>query len=497
MADYDAIVIGAGNGGLTAATTLARAGVKTLLLERHNIPGGCATSFIRGRFEFEVALHQLSGVGTEDFAGPLKGSLSDLGVLDDIDLVRMDNLYRIVLPGQMDITLKADKAAAIAELKTHFPNEADKIDRYFAFLYQYCNEWISVLMMRDPESSPQKYPVFFKYALKMTRDVLDEFDMSPLLETALNIYWSYMGLPPSKLPFGDFAILLWAYLEFKPWHIKGGSQALSSALLNSFYQAGGEARFNCGARKILVASGRVTGVITEDGEEISTNHIVSNAGTYTTYIDLIDAEQVPDERDRELGASSVGTSAFTLFMGFDQEPGNLDIHETTNFLVTGTDAEAAYLKGKTLESPGFTLFSCYDVDDPEFSPAGSCQGSFLTLNYAEPWYSVPSTQYADTKYTYAEELLKILYSVFPKCRQHIEEIEVATPLTHMRYLGHPGGAIYGFDQFAKDSEMFLSKRSPIKGLLHAGAWTGSGGFQPTLMAGQSAGRSIIRTLNAK
>lgn len=65
MSDFDAVVIGAGNAGLTAATTLQRAGLHTLLVERHNIPGGCATSFRRGRYEFEVALHQLSGVGSE------------------------------------------------------------------------------------------------------------------------------------------------------------------------------------------------------------------------------------------------------------------------------------------------------------------------------------------------------------------------------------------------------------------------------------------------
>ena len=497
MADYDAVVIGAGNGGLTAAATLARSGVKTLLLERHNIPGGCATSFIRGRFEFEVALHQLSGIGTEEFAGPLKGTFSDLGVLDEIDLVQMENLYRIVLPGELDVTLRANRAAACGELKSQFPAQADKIDRFFELLYQYCNEWVSVLIMRDPESSPQKYPVYFKYALRSMRIVFDEFGFSPLLETALGIYWSYVGMPPSLLPFGDFAILLWAYLEFKPWHIKGGSQALSSALLNSFYQAGGDARFNCGAKQILVSNGRVTGVVTEDGDEIATNGIVSNAGTYTTYVDLIDAENIPEEHDRELGAKSVGTSAFTLFMGFDREPADLDIHETTNFLVTGTDSELAYMKGRTLDSPGFTLFSCYDVDDPGFSPAGSCQASFLTLTYGQQWYSVPPNQYFDEKYRYAESLLDILYQVFPKCKAHVEEIEVASPLTHMRYLGHPGGAIYGYDQFAKDSELFLSKRSPIKGLFHAGAWAGSGGFQPTLMAGQSAAKSIIRTLNDK
>ena len=54
---YDVIVVGAGNGGLMAAASSARMGKKTLLIERHNLAGGAATSFIRGRFEFEVALH--------------------------------------------------------------------------------------------------------------------------------------------------------------------------------------------------------------------------------------------------------------------------------------------------------------------------------------------------------------------------------------------------------------------------------------------------------
>ena len=81
MADYDVIVIGAGNGGLAAAACLAQKGVKTLLLERHNVPGGCATTFVRGRFEFEVALHQLSGLGSADKPGPLRDVLEKLDVL--------------------------------------------------------------------------------------------------------------------------------------------------------------------------------------------------------------------------------------------------------------------------------------------------------------------------------------------------------------------------------------------------------------------------------
>ena len=63
---FDVIVVGAGNGGLTAAANTAKAGLKTLLLEKHNIPGGCATSFRRGRFEFEPSLHELCSVGTAE-----------------------------------------------------------------------------------------------------------------------------------------------------------------------------------------------------------------------------------------------------------------------------------------------------------------------------------------------------------------------------------------------------------------------------------------------
>ena len=96
MPDYEAVVIGAGNGGLTAATTLAKSGVKTLLLEQHNVPGGCATSFVRGRFEFEVALHQLSGLGNENNPGPLHATFAKLGILDKLELVEEHDISGLV-----------------------------------------------------------------------------------------------------------------------------------------------------------------------------------------------------------------------------------------------------------------------------------------------------------------------------------------------------------------------------------------------------------------
>ena len=77
---YDVIVVGAGNGGLVAAATTAKSGLKTLLLEKNNLPGGCASSFVRGRFEFEPSLHELCSVGTEEEPDQVTEIFNNLGV---------------------------------------------------------------------------------------------------------------------------------------------------------------------------------------------------------------------------------------------------------------------------------------------------------------------------------------------------------------------------------------------------------------------------------
>ena len=125
MGDFDAVVIGAGNGGLTAAATMAQKGLNVLLLERHNIPGGAATSFCRGRFEFEVALHQLSGLGTTEKPGLLRLQLDKLGVMDDLEFVEISDLYHVAAADGFRITLKTNREETIAVLNDKFPHEIE------------------------------------------------------------------------------------------------------------------------------------------------------------------------------------------------------------------------------------------------------------------------------------------------------------------------------------------------------------------------------------
>jgi prolycopene isomerase len=93
---YDVLVIGAGLGGLSAATSLARGGLSALCLERHNGPGGYATSSVRSRYELEVARHEPSGTGPPEDRGGLVRTLDYLGVADKAESLCVPNLDRSV-----------------------------------------------------------------------------------------------------------------------------------------------------------------------------------------------------------------------------------------------------------------------------------------------------------------------------------------------------------------------------------------------------------------
>ena len=496
MEDYQVIVIGAGNGGLTAAATLARSGVRVLLLERHNVPGGCATSFCRGRFEFEVALHQLSGIGTPEKQGPLRMVLDELGVLDRLELIPMHDLYRVVIPGVVDLTLKPDRAAIVATLQEHFPAYRDGIAAWFDLLWSLFGEVIGAVYFKDPEVTREKYPLYHRYALKTAADEMARCLPDPVLQTVASVYWTYIGLPPSRLAMTDMAALYFAYSEFLPYHLRGGSQALSSVLAETVLDHGGEIRFNCGVRQILVEDGRVAGVVTDDGETIATRLVISNVSKVATYVDLIAPDQVPPAALDELRQARVGPSAFTVYMGLDREAADLGMGESTTFIVGDCDPDRVYRRmyQREIGPQDGMLLTCYNAIDPSFSPPGTCQAAVVTLKYGDCWRDVAPQAYAAEKYRIAADMLQSAERVFPDLRSHIEEMEIATPLTHLRYLGHPQGGIYGFDHHVKDSPLFVPNRAHIQGLFGAGGWYGANGFQPTLMSGVSTARAVMRKL---
>ena len=141
MKNYDVIVIGAGNGGLAAAATCAREGLSTLLLERHNIPGGSASSFVRGRFEFEPSLHELAGVGAPDKSGQIEDMFIRMN--GDVDWCTHDSTFRLIVPakeGDKDAFLNENGVMVTvdARMPVGFENFARKLDELVPGSYETC-----------------------------------------------------------------------------------------------------------------------------------------------------------------------------------------------------------------------------------------------------------------------------------------------------------------------------------------------------------------------
>ncbi|PJZ44689.1 phytoene desaturase family protein [Leptospira brenneri] len=501
MAHYDTVVIGAGNAGLMAATRLQREGAKTLLLERHNVPGGCATSFVRGDFEFEVALHQLSGVGTESNPFIMRRVFEELGVLDKIELVQEKELYRIIMPGRLDVTLPADWQELKQHLKNLFSEEEDSIERFFALSEAVVNEYYFILprvrLSGDEEKVRVKCPNFTAYGLRSTTDVLNEFFSNEDLINVITPYWSYVGIPTTDLVFAEFIGMLYFYCVYKPWHIKGGSQMLSSSLLESFEEAGGEVRFHCAAEKILTENGAVWGVRLETGETVTCDAVVSNASPLLTYHEMLDLETPPPSVLKDFQSRRMGVSAVCLYLGLDSTPEELGFTTASTFVMTTSNAEVTEDRMYSLEAPDWGMVTCYNFIDQELAPKGKAVVTLVALQYGEAWKDISPVKYFSTKYSFGEKLIDLVEQAYPKIRDHIEKAEVATPMTMMRYLNTPGGAIYGFKQTLQDGHLFRDSLDAIDGLYSASSWTSMGGFQPTYLNGYNTARKILKRSNIR
>ncbi|MEM3587398.1 MAG: NAD(P)/FAD-dependent oxidoreductase [Candidatus Jordarchaeaceae archaeon] len=490
---YDAIVIGAGLGGLSAAATLAKNGQNVLLLERHYRPGGYAGSFVRGRFEFEISLHQLSGLNLEAKSGSFYQSLESLGITKRVEFVRLTNLYRSVFP-DLDITLPAGRENAEGVLVDVFPHESGGIKRFLDRV-EAVNRSLNALgsgVTSEKEKKEIKESVF-DYKDATLEEVLYKDVKDPKARAVIAQIFAYFGLPPSRVSYLMYAIGWGEYLRYGGAQIRGTSQMLCNAFVDIIQEMGGDVRFNCGAKKILVNGGKVTGVVTDYGEKINSDYIISNVSPITTCAELIGIDKCPSSFFKTLNAKELAIGTICVYMGLDISHEELGINEFEIFLNSGYDYEASWEKIMTCLEPDDFSFTVYNAAYPDASPPGTTIVVLTAPSYAEPWYNVPPSKYVEIKNRVADGMIKKAEKFAPGIREHIEVIEVATPLTNMRFTGNPGGSIYGWPYSPKESIFYrLSQEGPLRGLYFAGAWTQiGGGFQPCIMSGMMAAQKVI------
>jgi prolycopene isomerase len=504
---YDAVVIGAGLGGLSAAAFLSRKGRRVLLLEKHNVPGGYATSFVRGRFEFEVALHELSGIGRPDKPGGLYHYLEYLGVAPKVEFLHVPDFYRSVFP-DLDLRLPVGREAYTQTLCDAFPQDADGIRRFLDRLFALNRGVAQIYKMLatgkvPPASALTQLPLngarLARYALCTWGQVLNRDVQDPRARAVLSQIWGYFGLPPSRVSYPFFAMAMASYIADGPTYVRGRSQALAHAFADVIQARGSDIRFNATVTRIATQGGRVTAVHTADGDVIETNCVVSNVDPITTCRELIGVERVPASFWRRLRSSTVAPSSLNVYLGLAASPKKLGLTDHEMFINSGYDYDEHYRRMKQILEPGGIAVTCYNAVWPEISPPDTSMVVLTTLLFGEPWLKVPPADYVDTKNRLAEAALRLAEQAIPKLRDFVEVVEVSTPITNMRYAGQLGGSIYGFEQPPGDAVVFrLPHWGPLSGLYFAGAWTmPGGGFEPAIMSGRMAGEVAHRRLPSK
>jgi all-trans-retinol 13,14-reductase len=502
---YDAVVIGAGLGGLSAAAAFARQGYKVLVLEQHSVPGGYASAFTRpGGFTFDVSLHSTT-VGIRDGVANL---ISGFPEIQDVVFVPHKPLYRVIYPDHDIRVPHMDVPGYIRILKASFPDDAAAIDGIFADMQGLADEvgrLSQATTQPDMATFPAQFPHLFKNFSRTWGAMLDERVKNPKLKGVISGLWGYFGLPPSKLSPFYYAMPLMGYLQGGGYYPVGTSQKISDALAGLIKKNGGEVKLNVRVERILTRDHAAIGVRTADGAEYRARAVVSNANAPDTF-----GRMMPDEKDflKDLFARmdrySTSFSTFLVWLGLKTDlVRKAGVKESEIFYNTGYDVEADYraaLAGGLPDNPGFGL-TLYDNLGPGFSPKGKNTINFIAMQGYDYWKKFETDYFYGNKDAYTKEKMRLADILIdraeklflPGLRKAIEVVEVATPLTNLRFTSNPRGAIYGWDQTVGNSgNSRFPQRTPVRNLYLSGAWTFPGhGYGACIPSGLSCFAAVM------
>jgi len=487
---YDCIVVGAGIGGLTCAAFLARHGKRVLVVEQHAIPGGCCTSFSRGDFVFESGVEWIDGFDK----GIVKEVLEGFGIQDAVLFTEIDPMLVTVFPDHTVVYPQdyLDQGAALREM---FPEEARNIEAFFRGF-----EKVNAQTQTLPEPGGLWSVVrtllwhrsVISYLRKTYASLLDRYFTDPKLKAVLSGYCGMFGIPSSRLSAIALTTILGA--PEAAGHVDGGMQKLADALADVIRGDGGEVVLKRKVTKIAADSGRVKGVVLDDGEELEADVVVANVDAQQVFADLL-----PDDAPVRRVADKIAQwdrspTGFKVFLGVDmplQPPENsgsvlyFPSYDVDGLVVNGPE--------NPLAEDGCVLVFMPSLRDKALAPDGMHGVSLVVLgDYYDTVKDMDREQYEAFKEQLADVCIARAENVLPGLSSHIVVRDVATPLTVERYTLNSRGAFYGWNMTPESLCRSLAQETCVEGLYLVGHWTYPGGGVPTVMiSGKRAAHMIL------
>lgn len=478
---YDAVVIGAGVGGLICANLLARAGLKVLLTEQHFMVGGYCSTFRRKGYTFDAATHFYPLLGNPSTI--TGGLLSDLGVttqwvkMDPVDCFHFPDGTRFPVPATFD--------AYISRLKNEFREEADNIDRFFALVRK--TYLIGLMHYFRNVSSARIAP----YQSLTLRDILNQHFRDKKLKLLLTGDIGHWGSPPSRTSFVFDSMLRLSYF-LGNYYPQGGSQVFVDELAQRFEEAGGHILMHSMVRRILVRNRTACGVEVETGtprsrkcEQITAGIVVSNADLLHSLEHLIGPELV--EPDYLAGISRLRPTHPCFLVHFGLKDIALEeLRKAEGYHWSSWDAE-------NVATDAFKVFlpTAYD---PSLAPPG---GQIVIIQKLTDIQYDAIADWPAHKRAVEDYILRSLERCLPGFSNRIVVQLSASAQTSYRYTLNHHGAMLGWqmspDQLGEDRP---GVSSPLKNLYFVGHWTQpGGGITPVMVSAMQAAKLITGGVN--
>src|SRR5512138_3767232 len=323
MKPKSVIVIGAGIGGLTAATHLARSGLQVTVLEKNARAGGRCDRFSRQGHHFDTGptLFLLPHLYEAEFRA------LGTSMRERLDLQRIDPTYHLVFDDGSQLALTSDMKSFQEQLETIQPGSFQGLLRYL----QEGNRHYQLSMDKLVNHDFRKASDFFSFQnlalifrlkplINHYRNMSAYFD-DPRLKTAFTFQDVYMGLSPFDAP-ATFSMMPYTELAHGVWYPQGGMYSIVEALMQLAVRAGVEFEFDASVERIAVGRHQAYGVVLTDGRHIKGDVILANADLPYVYKDLLP----PDGQAKRLEHKRFSCSVISFFWGVDKPYPELPPH---------------------------------------------------------------------------------------------------------------------------------------------------------------------------
>ena len=500
---YDAIIIGSGLGGLSCAAYLAKNEQKVLVLEKHSIPGGYATSFKRGDYTFNSTLHMLDGVGKGQF---WRSFFEKCGIYNSVEFTKLKYSFRLIFP-EHDIRLPSGNLEEVINtLEANFPNEKEGIRSLFKEMVNIYDDLCKFLLKTAPlwqqlPTFPFRYRSLFSAMTKTAKQIISKHLKDEKLMGLLLANYGFFGLPPSKSNILPLTANTAHWLEGS-YHPEGGAQMIPNAFTDVIERNNGKIQLNSEVTSIIVEGGRAVGVQTSNGEKYFAENIISNTSPDQTLRSLL----VNKNLSVKLSKMEPSISAFIVYLGLDESykstlknPNDYEIVVSQNY---NLDQDYQYTLNYEFEKATYIITLVSNVD-PSLAKKEKFVASLVQLHPHSYWAKYQESYDLRNKEEYNKEkdrqagiLIKRASEILPNLSEHIEVIEIATPLTLRRYTGNINGACYGWANSVKQFLPFSpplgrTLKMPVKNLHLSSAWAFPGEGQATAVAcGYRVGKQI-------